>query len=1125
MSAPHSRKSGSLRRKSTSESKDIVSFETISQVDSDKLFTQVDKRISEKTSRVHKKWKSHEEKTSKRIEDLSKSVEALSGRDPAELVTMATLRRQLEEKEKELSQLQEQIASTKIHNQETASKLAASSETPKGVDQIIEEVKKKYVDDLADLKNRIEQNRKDYQDGLSNLNTQIEEVKKTITNAVQSSTPGGSRLPLRSAQSLGEASKSEEDRKIAMDHRQLAIFKIPPEEANHRIRVIREILDTEVSYVKGLDTLCYTFQPPLRELAKNDKKVKMEDIEHLFGNIDELVQFQQLFLSELKNKMKDYDPETGTIGDFFVKYASYMKSRYASYCSNYECAAALLVQLQTINHFSVAEKKIQEENQLPLSLKDYLITPVQRVPRYSLLLDDLLKHTSEGHPDRELLANAVQKIKEVATNVNLEISQSDALKAAERLESLYEQLQGDYDIWKLLGTQILGTSSAGAKKRHLLHEAGLEVALWKGPKDTYNSVRKSDNTRAYILTDLFITEALITGTGKKWRLEDVNQFAIPLELTWVSSDVRDKLDKKQKAQLGESIDASFEIYGPELSLIVVAANVPEKEAWIAQIKSRVQTRLTEVNGLTTRHNLRSASYTYQIGGEYKGTWKEARPHGEGSYSVNGKSMLLLNGHWDRFLGAGVGSIMQAGAGETYSGWVVNLPDAHPEPVSTETEEELVGEDLAEQILPRDSRDWKVMLTGSETVRFKPGDYVIKQGEVNRILWRIDRGVCGVQKEMESEKKELGEIGEGKLFGEMSLLTTSGGKKATASIVAKTDVVLTKISYDFIYQLFETTPGLAKRFYRVCAIRLSQQLQAMGKGRTTPSKPKRKKVTRRATKSSVGSSGSQSNKGRPEDQEFCQLFGLKGDEVVVKQYSATASSGIVKKSGDFYISQHYFCFYAKVFGSKTREILFIPSVDKLKRAKKSIRIQEQNKKLVMTFPNEKTAEEAFTTMNSLWSQQMSGSGAHKVERTASFVEDEEILSKADWELVLGGAETVSYKEGDVVIEEGKRYERLFQVDKGDLKVVVRGQEVAQMSSGTMFGEIGFLEKTPATASIIAATPCEILEIDNSYFNTLFVKHPAIAAKFFHFLATLLTGRISEREEALLKEDQGKTEGSE
>lgn len=160
----------------------------ISQADTDKLMGALERRISEKTSRVEKKVKLNEEKNSKRIDELEASLKNLSS-GQTDSPAVAALKRQIEEKDRELQQLQQLIAQTKASNSEAAAKLAAQSGQNLGIggslEGVIEEVKKKYADDLNELKTRIEQNRKDYQDGLSTLNTQIEDVKKAILAAVQ----------------------------------------------------------------------------------------------------------------------------------------------------------------------------------------------------------------------------------------------------------------------------------------------------------------------------------------------------------------------------------------------------------------------------------------------------------------------------------------------------------------------------------------------------------------------------------------------------------------------------------------------------------------------------------------------------------------------------------------------------------------------------------------------------------------------------------------------------------------------------------------------------------------------------------------------------------------------------
>jgi hypothetical protein len=46
-----------------------------------------------------------------------------------------------------------------------------------------------------------------------------------------------------------------------------------------------------------------------------------------------------------------------------------------------------------------------------LDLRSYLIQPVQRVPRYKLLLTELLKHTRDTHPDWSNLSAALTEVR------------------------------------------------------------------------------------------------------------------------------------------------------------------------------------------------------------------------------------------------------------------------------------------------------------------------------------------------------------------------------------------------------------------------------------------------------------------------------------------------------------------------------------------------------------------------------------------------------------------------------------------------------------------------------------------------------------------------------------------
>lgn len=63
------------------------------------------------------------------------------------------------------------------------------------------------------------------------------------------------------------------------------------------------------------------------------------------------------------------------------------------------------------------------------SLQDLMIRPVQRLPSISLLLNDILKHTSKSNPDHKRLQEALQAIKEVMTYINEDKRKTEGQKA------------------------------------------------------------------------------------------------------------------------------------------------------------------------------------------------------------------------------------------------------------------------------------------------------------------------------------------------------------------------------------------------------------------------------------------------------------------------------------------------------------------------------------------------------------------------------------------------------------------------------------------------------------------------------------------------------------------------
>ncbi|CAG9793606.1 unnamed protein product [Diatraea saccharalis] len=81
-----------------------------------------------------------------------------------------------------------------------------------------------------------------------------------------------------------------------------------------------------------------------------------------------------------------------------------------------------------------------------LSLDNLLIKPVQKFPSYKLLIQRLIKHTDQSHPDHKLLLEAQKEIHELLELINCTERESVELEAQQAalrdLEALVEGLSG-----------------------------------------------------------------------------------------------------------------------------------------------------------------------------------------------------------------------------------------------------------------------------------------------------------------------------------------------------------------------------------------------------------------------------------------------------------------------------------------------------------------------------------------------------------------------------------------------------------------------------------------------------------------------------------------------------------
>lgn len=190
-------------------------------------------------------------------------------------------------------------------------------------------------------------------------------------------------------------------------------------------KVIMELIDTERIYVKDLNCLLERYLEPLKE----ETFLTSDEMEHVFGNIHEIAQFQRQFLMSLEEAiqmdspffhstdLKNYRRVLFSLGGSFLFYANHFKV-YSSFCASHSRSQKIL-NPDTINEklkeFLIARNP---KHQHSATLDSYLIKPIQRILKYPLLLQQLCNLTDNDTDEHHHLSEARKAMEAVAEHIN-----------------------------------------------------------------------------------------------------------------------------------------------------------------------------------------------------------------------------------------------------------------------------------------------------------------------------------------------------------------------------------------------------------------------------------------------------------------------------------------------------------------------------------------------------------------------------------------------------------------------------------------------------------------------------------------------------------------------------------
>uniref|UniRef100_A0ABI7WFM3 Phosphatidylinositol-3,4,5-trisphosphate dependent Rac exchange factor 2 n=1 Tax=Felis catus TaxID=9685 RepID=A0ABI7WFM3_FELCA len=157
-----------------------------------------------------------------------------------------------------------------------------------------------------------------------------------------------------------------------------------------RVCVLSELQKTERDYVGTLEFLVSAFLHRMNQCAasKIDKNVTEETVKMLFSNIEDILAVHKEFLKVVEECLHPEPNAQQEVGTCFLHFKDKFRI-YDEYCSNHEKAQKLLLELnkiRTIRTFLLNCMLLGGRKNTDVPLEGYLVTPIQRICKYPLLL-------------------------------------------------------------------------------------------------------------------------------------------------------------------------------------------------------------------------------------------------------------------------------------------------------------------------------------------------------------------------------------------------------------------------------------------------------------------------------------------------------------------------------------------------------------------------------------------------------------------------------------------------------------------------------------------------------------------------------------------------------------------
>ncbi|KAJ6248331.1 ankyrin repeat [Anaeramoeba flamelloides] len=228
-----------------------------------------------------------------------------------------------------------------------------------------------------------------------------------------------------------------------------------------------ELYETEKNFVNLLEKLKEKIMKPIIEEQLLEKSIRRT----IFCNIEEIMAVNKIFLNNLGKRLKNWNSRLG-VGDIMIQWVPRLKV-YIQYSNNYDKSMQALKRSKRNQAFSSFLKNLSNDKSLNRQTVDsILINPIQRISRYPLLLEAILQKTKDDHPDHQKIEEALNLMKQMASNINSAKAKNENIK---NINTIQRSLKGGIPV-------IIPTLDF---ERTLLKQGDLTIALLLQPAEKY----------------------------------------------------------------------------------------------------------------------------------------------------------------------------------------------------------------------------------------------------------------------------------------------------------------------------------------------------------------------------------------------------------------------------------------------------------------------------------------------------------------------------------------------------------------------------------------------------------------------------------------------------------------